>query len=54
MEEDDWFGFGIWGVFEVVEVAIWAETADHLGSWRGINGLAEVFNGDLAVITKLD
>lgn len=54
MEEDDGYGFGIRGVAEVVEGAIWAETADDAGAGWGINGLALRANGDLAVVADAD
>ena len=54
MEQDDGFGGFVWGVAEVVEVTIWAETADDGGAGWGVNGLALRADGDFAVVTDAD
>ncbi len=54
MEENKGFGFGIRGVAEVVDVAIWAQAADDGGAWWGINGLALGADGDFAVVADAD
>jgi len=54
MEQDDGFGFGIGSMAEVVNVSIWAETADDGGAGWGVNGLALRADGDLAVVTDAD
>jgi hypothetical protein len=54
MEEDDGFGFWIWGVAEVVNVSLWAETADDGGAGWGVNGLALRADGDFAVLPDAD
>jgi hypothetical protein len=35
MEDDEGFGLWIWGMLEVIDVAVWAETTDDGGTWRG-------------------
>ena len=40
MEEDDGLGVFVWGVTEVVNVAVWAKTADDGGAGWSVNGLA--------------
>ena len=54
MQEDDGFGLGIWGVAEVIDVAVWAETTDDGGTWRGGNGMALGADGDFAVVADPD
>ena len=54
MEEDDGFGFWIWGVAEVVNVSIWAETADDGGARGSLNGMALGAGGDFAVVADAD
>jgi len=54
MEEDDGFGFWIWGVAEVVNVSIWEETADDGGARRSLNGMALGAGGDFAVVADAD
>jgi len=54
MEQDDGSGSGVWGLVEEMDVAIWAEAADDLGAWRGVNGVALGANGDLAVVADPD
>ena len=54
MEEDDGFGFWIWGMAEVVNIAIGTEAADDLGTRRGINGMALRADGDFAVVANPD
>ena len=41
MKQNDGFGFGIWGVAEVVDVAVWPEATDDGGTGRSVNALAE-------------
>jgi hypothetical protein len=48
--EDDEFGLWIGGWLKVIEVAIWAETTDAGGTWRGCNGLTLGTGGDFAVV----
>jgi hypothetical protein len=40
MEQDEGFGFLVWGMAEVKDVAIGAEAADDMGAWRRVDGLA--------------
>ena len=40
MKEDEGFGLWIWGMLEVIDVAVWAETTDDGGTWWGCNGMA--------------
>ena len=54
MEEDDGFGLWIWGLLEVIDVAVWAETTDDGGTWRGCNGKALGAGGDFAVVADAD
>ena len=54
MEEDDGFGLWIWGLLEVIDVAVWAETTDDGGTWRGGNGMALGAGGDFAVVANAD
>jgi len=50
MKQDDGFGFAVWGVAEVIDVAIGAEAADNFGPRRGVNGVALGPDGDFAVV----
>jgi hypothetical protein len=54
MEQDDGFGLGIWGVTEVVDVAIWAQAADDDGAWWSLNLLALGADGHLPVVADPD
>jgi hypothetical protein len=54
MKQDDGFGIFVWGVAEVVDVTIGAETADDGGAGWGVNGLALGADGDFAVVTDAD
>lgn len=54
MEQDEGFAFGIWGVTEVEDVAIWAQAADDRGSGWSVNGLALGADGHLAVVADAD
>ena len=54
MEQDDWFGFGIGCVTEVIEVAIWTHAADDLGAWRGVDGQPLSADWDFAIVTDPD
>jgi len=54
MEQDDGFGFGIGSMAEVVNVTIWAETAEDAGAGWGVNGLALGADGDFAVVPDAD
>ncbi len=51
MEQDDRFLVFVWGVPEVVNVAIGAEAADDGGAGWSIKGLALRADGDFAVVT---
>src|SRR6266568_935968 len=50
VEEKDGFGVGIWGVPEVVSVAIGTEAADDGGAGRSNNWVALGADGDFAVV----
>jgi hypothetical protein len=50
VEQDDGFGFLVWGVTEVKGVAIGAEAADELGAWGRVDGSALGADGDFAVV----
>ena len=54
MEDDDGFGFGIWGMLEVIDVAVWSEATDDGGTWRSCNGMALGADGDFAVVADAD
>ena len=54
MEQDDGFGVGVWGMAEVVDVAIGAEAADDVGAGWGVNGVALGADGDFAVVADAD
>ena len=54
MEEDEGFGLWIWGLLEVIDVTVWAETTDDGGTWWGLNGLALGADGDFAVVADAD
>jgi len=54
MEQDDGFGVLVWGVAEVVEVAIGAQAADDGGARWGLDGLALGADGDFAVVADAD
>jgi hypothetical protein len=54
MEEDEGFGLWIWGLLEVIDVAVWAETTDDCGTRRGGNGMALGAGGDFAVVAHAD
>jgi len=54
MEEDEGYGFWIWGVAEVVNVSIWAETTDDGGAGWGVNGLTLRADGDFGVVADAD
>ena len=54
VEQDDGVGGFVWGVAEVVNVTIWAQTADDAGAGWGVNGLALRADGDLAVVADAD
>ena len=40
VEQDEGFGGFVWGVPEVVEVAVWAEAAEDRGAGWRVEGLA--------------
>jgi hypothetical protein len=40
MEQGDGFGIFVWGVTEVVDVALGSQAADDFGAWRNVNGMA--------------
>lgn len=54
MEENEGFGLWIWGVLEVIDVTVWAETADDGGTRRGGKGMALGAGGDFAVVADAD
>lgn len=54
MEEDEGCGLWIWGLLEVIAVAVWAETTDDRGTWWGCNGMALGTGGDFAVVADAD
>jgi len=54
MKEDEGFGLWIWGLLEVKAVAVWAQTTDDGGTWRGGNGVALIAGGDFAVVAHAD
>lgn len=54
MAQDEGFGFGIWGVAEVIDVPIGAQATDDGGAGWGVNGLALGGDGHLAVIADPD
>ena len=54
VEQNQGFGLGVWGVVEVVDVAVGAQAAEDGGAGRGGNGLALVVDGDFAVIADAD
>ena len=54
MEQDDGFCVLFRGVTEVVNVSIWAQTAQDGGAGWSVNGLALGAGGDFAVITNAD
>ena len=41
MKQDEWFGCGVGGVAEVIDVAIGPEAADDGGTGWSVKGLAE-------------
>jgi hypothetical protein len=55
MEQNDGFGFWVWGVLKEVEVAVGSQATDYRRAWRGINGLAlgatVVANADAGLLT---
>jgi hypothetical protein len=51
VEEDDGFGFGIWGVAEEEEVSVRAEAAEDGGTGWGVKANALVSDGNPAVVT---
>ena len=54
MKEDEGFGLWVWGLLEVIDVAVWAETTDDGGTWRGGNAVALGAGGDFAVVADSD
>ena len=54
VQQDDGFGFWIWGVSEVVNVTIGTQAADDGGTRRGVNGVALGPGGDFAVVADAD
>ena len=54
MAQDDGFGLFVWGVAEVVNVALGAQAANHLGTWWSDNGLALRADGDFTVVPDAD
>lgn len=51
VEQDDGFGRWVWGVAEVVDVAVGAQATDERGAVRGIHRLSLGSDGNLAVVT---
>ena len=54
MEQNDGFGLGVWGVAEVINVAVWAQTTNHRGTRRGIYRETLGADGHFAVIADAD
>ena len=54
MEQSDGFGLGVWCVAEVVDVAVWAQTTNHLGTRWSIKREALGTDGHFAVIADAD
>ena len=54
MEQDDGFGVLVWGVAEVVNVAIGAEAADDGGAGWSVKGMTLGADGDLAIVADPD
>jgi len=54
MEEKDGFVFLVWGMLEIIDIAVWAEAANDGGAWRCIDGMALGTNGDFAVVADAD
>ena len=54
MEQNDGFGLGVWGVAEVIDVAVRAQTTNHRGTrWR-IHRETLGADGHFAVIADAD
>ncbi len=54
MEENDGFGFWIWGVAEVIDISIGTEATDDGGARDGVNGMALGSDGDFTVVADPD
>ena len=54
MEENDRFGLWIWGVAQIIDVAIGAQATDDGGAGWSIQGLALGADGDFAIVADAD
>ena len=54
MEQDNGFGFRIWRILEVMDVAIWSQAADDFRTWGRINGKALRADGDFTIVSHTD
>ena len=54
MEQDEGFGFCVWGVAQVEGAAIGMEAADDMGTGWSVHGVALGFDGDIAVVADAD
>ena len=54
MEQHTWFGFWIGGMAEEIDIAIWTQAADDLGSGRGVDGQPLDAYRDFAIVTDAD
>lgn len=54
MEENDGLGLWIWGLTEVIDVAIGTQAAAGVGTRRSVNGLVSRTDGDLAIVADAD
>lgn len=51
VEQDAEFGRWVWGVAQIVDVAVWAQAADDGGAGWGVHRLSLGSDGNLAVVT---
>ena len=54
MEEEDGFGFGIWGVTEVVDVTVWTKATGDGGTRWCSDGVTVGADGDFTVVADAD
>jgi len=54
VKQDNGFGLWVWGVMEVVNVAIWAKAANDEGTRWGGDDVPLVADGDFAVVPEAD
>ena len=54
VKQDAGSGVFVWRGFEEEEVAIGTQAANEGGAWRGIDGEAEVADGDFAIVADAD